>query len=236
MRRRARPSRRLALAGALSLAGIFAGPAPWRDSVRAYRSAHEAAIVEELAELVSLPNVASDRANIEKNAERVRTMLERRGARVELLRLADAPPVVYGELPAPGATRTAILYAHYDGQPVNPAQWTGDPWKPVFRDKPLEEGGREIPWEKERSRFDPEWRLYGRSVSDDKAPIVALVSALDALKAAGVARSVNLKFFFEGEEEASSPHLYALLARDADRVKGDVWLLFDGPVHQSRRM
>ena len=50
--------------------------------------------------------------------------------------------------------------------------------------------------------FDSEWRLYGRSSSDDKAPIVAFLAAIDALQVAGIHRSVNLKFFFEGEEEA----------------------------------
>jgi acetylornithine deacetylase/succinyl-diaminopimelate desuccinylase-like protein len=87
-----------------------------------------------------------------------------------------------------------------------------------------------------RPPINPEWRIYARSASDDKAPIVALLSALDALRAAAIPLSVNLKFFLEGEEEAGSPHLEKLLERNANRFKGDVWLLFDGPVHQTRRM
>jgi acetylornithine deacetylase/succinyl-diaminopimelate desuccinylase-like protein len=212
------------------------GAAALRERVRAWRAAREAAIIDELTALLALPNVASDKPNIERNAAAIEGALRRRGVRTELLRLGDAPPVVYGELSAPRARRTVILYAHYDGQPVVPAQWTGDPWKPVLRDKPLEGGGREVAPAAGRRAFDPEWRLYARSASDDKAPIVALLAALDALRDAGIPLSVNVKFFLEGEEEAGSPHLEQILQANAQRLQGDVWLLFDGPVHQTRRM
>jgi acetylornithine deacetylase/succinyl-diaminopimelate desuccinylase-like protein len=212
------------------------GAAAVRERVRSYRAAHEAAILEELSGLLSIPNVASDTANIEKNAERISLALRRRGVSTELLRVPGAPPVVYGELTVAGAERTAVLYAHYDGQPVVASQWASDPWRPVWRDRALEEGGREIPPESVRPPLNPEWRIYARSASDDKAPIVALLSALDALRAAAIPLSVNLKFFLEGEEEAGSPHLEKILEKNVGLLKGDVWLLFDGPVHQTRRM
>ena len=235
MRRALLPA--ILLAAALeALAAENPGAAALRERVRAWRSAHEAAIVEELSALLALPNVASDKPNIEKNAAAIEAALRRRGARTELLRFAGAPPAVYGEIAAPRARRTVVLYAHYDGQPVVPAQWTGDPWKPVLRDKPLEEGGREVPAPAGSRSFDPEWRIYARSASDDKAPIVALLAALDALREASVPLSVNLKFFLEGEEEAGSPHLEQLLEAHSARLKADLWLLFDGPVHPTRRM
>jgi acetylornithine deacetylase/succinyl-diaminopimelate desuccinylase-like protein len=238
--------KRLARAASLlAAAGLgFAPPAQRpsddfpRDAVRAWRASHEGAIVSELADLMKLPNVAANRADTEANAERVKAILEKRGIRTELLRAEDAPPAVLGELPAAGARRTVIFYAHYDGQPVDARQWAGDPWRPVLRDKPLEAGGAEIPWERVAGagRLDPEWRLYGRSASDDRAPILGWMAALDALLASGRRPSVNLKFFLEGEEEAGSPHLEKILERYADRLRGDLWLLCDGPVHQSRRM
>jgi acetylornithine deacetylase/succinyl-diaminopimelate desuccinylase-like protein len=61
------------------------------------------------------------------------------------------------------------------------------------------------------------------------------LAALDALRDAGVRPSVNVKFFFEGEEEAGSPHLRALLERHKALLAADAWLFADGPVHQSRR-
>ncbi len=216
-----------------------AGPvamSPVTARVRSYRAAHEVEIVRELAGLLSRPNVSSDTENIEKSAAAVASLLEKRGIHPELLRVPGAPPVVYGELSTPGARRTVVLYAHYDGQPVVPAEWKGDPWSPVLRDAPLESGGREMSLENLRAPIPPEWRLYGRSASDDKAPVVGLLTAVDALRAAGIRPAANLKFFFEGEEEAGSPHLAEVLDRYREKLKADLWILFDGPVHQSRRM
>ena len=100
----------------------------------------------------------------------------------------------------------------------------------------MEAGGRDVPWDSVKAPVNPEWLLYARSASDDKAPAIGLALALDALRAAKVPLSVNLKFFIEGEEEAGSPHLPAILDRYRERLAADAWLLFDGPVHQSRRM
>ena len=63
-----------------------------------------------------------------------------------------------------------------------------------------------------------------------------MLSALEALAASGQRPSVNLKFFFEGEEEAGSPHLRSALEQYHDLLSGDGWILCDGPVHQTRRM
>ena len=84
--------------------------------------------------------------------------------------------------------------------------------------------------------IDPEWRLYARSAGDDKAPIIGMLAALDALQASGVKPSVNLRFVFEGEEEAGSPHLAEYLEKYPKILRPDAWVLCDGPVHQSRRM
>jgi acetylornithine deacetylase/succinyl-diaminopimelate desuccinylase-like protein len=99
-------------------------PAQVVQEVRDYRVDHEDRIVRELAEFLSIPNVASDTANIQKNAEHLREMLEARGIETHLLPITGRGPVVFGKLIAPAATRTVIFYAHYDGQPVDPAAWT----------------------------------------------------------------------------------------------------------------
>jgi acetylornithine deacetylase/succinyl-diaminopimelate desuccinylase-like protein len=95
--------------------------------------------------------------------------------------------------------------------------------------------GAVIPMPTQPGTVEGEWRVYARSASDDKSPIVAVLTALDALRAANIAPSVNLKFYFEGEEEAGSPHLREALMRHRDLLAGDVWIFGDGPVHQSRR-
>ena len=113
-----------------------------REAARAYREANEAAILREFTTLLSLPNVASDSVNIRRNAALLLEMLRKRGAtNTQLLEVPGGPPSVYGELLVPGATRTVVLYAHYDGQPVDPKQWVGGgPFAPVLRDKALYQG------------------------------------------------------------------------------------------------
>jgi acetylornithine deacetylase/succinyl-diaminopimelate desuccinylase-like protein len=62
-----------------------------------------------------------------------------------------------------------------------------------------------------------------------------MLVALDALRASGMQPSVNLKFYFDGEEEAGNGHTRALLERHAGLLASDGWIFADGPVHQSRR-
>lgn len=206
-----------------------------RAAARRYREAREPAILREFTTLLALPNVASNLGDIRRNADHLMAMLRRRGATTQLLEVPGAPVSVYGELRAPGATRTIVLYAHFDGQPVDPRQWQGAPFTPVLRDKALFQGGKDIPFPADGQRTDPEWRLYARSTSDDKGSIIAMLTALDALKAANLQPSVNIKFFFEGEEEAGSAHLEAILEKYRDLLKADAWLFCDGPVHATGR-
>ena len=58
--------------------------------------------------------------------------MKARGVDARLLENEDAPPAVFGELNAHKAQKTIGLYVHYDGQPVDPSQWSSDPWKPTF--------------------------------------------------------------------------------------------------------
>lgn len=206
------------------------------EKVRSYRELHEIPIVREFVELLAIPNVASDTPNIRKNAEKISAMLRSRGIETRLLEVEGAPPVVYGELKVPGAARTVAVYIHYDGQPVVPEKWSSNPWEPVLRDAPPDQGGEIIAWEDLEGRFHPDWRIYARAAGDDKAPIIAWLSALDALKDAGIPLAVNVKFFLEGEEEAGSPHLEQILDKYKELLETDLLFICDGPVHQSRRM
>jgi acetylornithine deacetylase/succinyl-diaminopimelate desuccinylase-like protein len=211
-------------------------PHTLREKVRHFREQHERAILGEYFDFLSLPNVASDQANIQKNADFILSMLQRRGIKAELLKAGDSPPVVYGELLSPAATHTIVFYAHYDGQPVDAAQWASPPWKPILRDKTLENEGKEILWASLPEQPNGEWRIYARSASDDKAPIMTMMAALDALKESRISLPANLKFFFEGEEEAGSEHLEDIVRKYKNFIRSDVWILCDGPVHQTGRL
>lgn len=224
-----------ALAAPCAAAAQVVSGADARAAARRYREAREPAILREFATLLAMPNVASNHADIRRNADTLMAMLQRRGATAQLLEVPGAPVSVYGELRTPGATRTIVLYAHFDGQPVNPAEWQSSPFTPVLRDQALFAGGRDIPFPADGQRANGEWRIYARSASDDKGSIIAMLTALDAVRTANQQPSVNVKFFFEGEEEAGSSHLRAILEKYKDLLRADAWVFGDGPVHQSRR-
>jgi acetylornithine deacetylase/succinyl-diaminopimelate desuccinylase-like protein len=111
------------------------------QAARQWRQQHERAIVDELFTLLAIPNVAEDRDNIRRNADVVAKMMEKRGIAAKLVSVPGANPVVFGEILTPGAVRTLVFYAHYDGQPLDPKEWTTPPFEPVLRDRPLEMAG-----------------------------------------------------------------------------------------------
>ena len=186
---------------------------PAATAARDWRKAHQQALLAEFTNLLSIPNLADDPSSLRRNAAAVEAILARRGVRTRLLESPGAPPAVFGEMQTPGAARTVVMYAHYDGQALDPKEWRSPPFQPIER----------------------EGRIWARSSSDDKAPVIAMAAALDALGAAKIPLHTNWKFFIEGEEEQGSPHLAEMLAKDKGLLAGDLWLICDGPVHPSRR-
>ena len=216
---------------------IFAQPEAV-EVAREYRNENAHLILQNYLELLRIPNVASDLPNIRRNADAIMAEFEERGADMELLTLPhqpNVPPVIYGEINTPGADRTLIIYVHYDGQPADPNNSTHAPWEPTLYSASMENGGEPIEFPQADEPIHPEWRIYGRSASDDKAPFAALLSTLDALQENDIELTSNLKFFFDGEEENGSPHARQILERYKEKLDGDLWLFFDGPMHQSGR-
>jgi len=216
-------------------------PAQIAQEVRDYRTNNEDRIIRELCDFLAIPNLASDTVNIQKNASHLVELLEARGIETHLLSIKDRGPVVFGKLTSPEATRAIIFYAHYDGQPVDPAAWTdgGKPFEPVLRSNAIEAGGKRIPSPENTPNhpaiYEDDWRIYARSSSDDKSPIIALLAAIDALRAKNIPLTVNLKVILDGEEEAGSPNLERTLLLHRNLLDADVLITGDGPVHQSGR-
>jgi len=215
-------------------------PAQVVQEVRDYRMDNEDRIVRELSEFLAIPNVASDTPNIQKNAAHLVEMMEARGIETHLLPISGRGPVVFGKLISAEAKRAVIFYAHYDGQPIDPAAWTdGKPFEPMLRDAAIEAGGKRISFPENtaqhRAIYNDNWRIYARSSSDDKSPIVALLAAIDALHAKKIPLAVNLKVIFEGEEEAGSTNLQRTLELHKNLLGADLLITADGPVHQSGR-
>jgi len=209
---------------------------PDLEKIRIYREKNEPAIYNDFISFLKIPNVATDTANIRKNADFLTQLMNSKG--IERVQLLDAdskniPPVVYGEINVSGAAKTIIFYAHYDGQPVNSLLWAKglNPFQPQLVNGSIEENAsiQTLP----NFPLDHDWRIYARGASDDKAGVIAILTAFSAIKESGIKFPYNVKFFFEGEEEQGSTHLGAILQKYKSLLQSDCWIICDGPIHQS---
>ena len=205
-------------------------------AARQWRQTHERQILADYFEFLKIPNVSHDLPNVRRNAEYLMRAMEKRGLKPRLLEAEGAAPAVYGEILVPGATRTYVFYSHYDGQPLDPKEWATPPFEPTLRTARLDRGGQVVPFPAPDQRIEPDWRIHARSASDAKAAVFSLLTAVDALNAAGLRPRANIKFIFEGEEEIESPNLARILAANRDLLKGDLWFICDGPEDPSGRL
>jgi acetylornithine deacetylase/succinyl-diaminopimelate desuccinylase-like protein len=209
-----------AVIGLKAGAQVGASTAESAAAAKAYTTPRHDALTKEFENFLSISDVAADPEGLKKNAAFLVEQLKSVGAETKLLTapgLENVPPVVWGEIKTPGATRTIVFYAHYDGQPVTPSEWTtGKPFTPYLK------------------TVDGEERVYARGAGDDKAAIFAQLTALRAIEAAHLKLNANIRFVWEGEEEAGSAHLEQILKANRDLIGGDIWLVCDGPVDQTR--
>ena len=221
----------------LIVVSLYASAQPSKVKQYVFDQKNQYRWLQQYSELLAIPNVLGDSANIQRNANWLRDFLTRADVKSQLLQSGKpgSAPVVYGEVITPGATTTLAFYAHYDGQPVNPKQWGEglSPFTPVLLSDRLDKGGKIIPFPKDTEAINSQWRLYGRGSSDDKAGVFAIMAAYEAIIASGLKPTVNIKFFFEGEEEAGSIFLADIFKKYKDLLKADQWIICDGPRHIS---
>ena len=123
--------------------------------MRIWRKAHENAIVADFFTLLSMPNVATNVVDIEKNAAHIEEQLKARGFETRLLTAeAGTPPSIFAEMKVPGAKRTVIFYAHYDGQPIGQNGWLSSPFQPSMRTALPE--AKVVDWQNSTGSLDPE--------------------------------------------------------------------------------
>ena len=131
------------------------------EAIDTYRQSREKQILNDFVDLLSLPNDSMNPADMDRNVDFITAMLERRGFTYRTLSAGRAP-YIYAELKQPGATETVLLYAHFDGQPVQAENWAYPPFTPTLLDAPLPVG-KPVDIDAVDGRFGPEWRLYARS-------------------------------------------------------------------------
>jgi len=119
-------------------------------------------------------------------------------------------PVVYGDWLHAADKPTILIYGHFDTQPVDPLElWDNDPFDPVIK----------------------EGRIYARGASDDKGNMLAPIQAIEALLQAEGGLPLNLKVFFEGQEEIGSPQLPEFVKAYAQKFACDMVISADGGQH-----
>lgn len=204
-------------------------------TVKAYADSHRREIAEEYIQLLSVNNLHGNVEGLQKNADLLVQMMNKRGLQAEQWPTSTGVPVVFGQKLVLGAKKTILFYIHFDGQPVEPKRWAQeDPWKPVVRTDTIEAGGKVVT-DLSHAEYPDAWRIYARSAGDDKVPIEAILCALDALKGT---EKENVKIILHGEEEGGSPKgdgLGEVIAKYPDKLKSDLLVLLDGPQHPSGR-
>ena len=191
----------------------------------------------EYLDALRIPNVPANAADIQRNAEFFSRAFERRGFAVRLVTNPANRPVVLAEQPPRPGLPTLLFYIHYDGQPVVPAEWSqADPFVPVVRRRSAAGEWQDLSADALQARpLDPELRVFARSASDDKAPILMLLTAFDILATQAQAPAFNLKVMLDGEEEIGSPSLAVTVASARAAFAADALVILDGPVHASAR-
>jgi acetylornithine deacetylase/succinyl-diaminopimelate desuccinylase-like protein len=200
--------------------------------VRDWRMANERAILTTYFELLSIPNISRDNGDTSANVPVLRRLLSEQGFTVTTS--ADRypedanAPVVFARYQAENLRGTLLLYIHYDGQPVNRDLWVHcAPFQPCLVD-----GDRIVDIDS-TTVFDPEWRIYARSASDDKAPIMSLVQAMAALRATGQAPTWNLIVILDGQEESGAGNFRRYVQAHPEEFQADLAITIDGPRHPS---
>jgi len=168
--------------------------------------------LSELKDFLAIPTISTlpeHKADMKRGAEWfARQLSTNLGMQNVAILPTKGHPVVYGESVRASEKPTILIYGHYDVQPVDPVnEWISPPFEPTVRGE----------------------NLHARGASDMKGQGHAVVKALEALvKSGGI--PVNVKMFFEGEEEIGSANLPAFIDQQGKKLKSDVVLNADSSI------
>lgn len=188
--------------------------------------------LRELKTFISLPNDATKPEDIQKNLKWLTQRFNGLGFNTTLLE-SPTVPSFFAATPQRDGIPTVLFYMHVDGQAIDPAKWEQkNPYEMVFKKE--NQGKWETVAQTEYFQNPKgDWRVFGRSVSDDKGPIVMFVNALEWLRQEQKHLPYNIKVIIDGEEEQGSPSLQGLVKQYKDLLEADVLIINDGPVHDS---
>jgi acetylornithine deacetylase/succinyl-diaminopimelate desuccinylase-like protein len=181
------------------------------DAALAHLHDHDAEHLAQLDDLLRIPSVSADperRDDVRRAAQWIVDELTRIGIERATIHETDAHPIVTAEwMHAGPEAPTVLVYCHYDVQPTDPLEeWVRPPFEPRHEDE----------------------RVYARGAGDDKGQLFMHLKAAEAWMATAGRLPVNLRFFFEGDEEVGSEPVERFIAEHADLLRADVCVVSDG--------
>jgi len=180
----------------------------YRTHLETHRNTH----LKELKDLLSIPSVSAlsaHKPDSKRAAEWLADSLQAAGLENVKIMPTDGNPIVYADWLHADSDITALIYGHYDVQPVDPLElWQTPPFEPDIRDG----------------------KIYARGATDDKGQIFMHIKAVEALLKTEGKLPINVKFCIEGEEEIGSPALEPFVEQNKDRLAADVLVISDTPM------
>lgn len=181
------------------------------ERVFAHIEANREAFIARLMDYVRHPSISAQDIGIAEVAGILERLLTGMGMETEIVPTSGHPMVLARRETHPGKP-TVLLYGHYDVQPPDPLEaWVSPPFEPTIRDG----------------------RIYARGIGDNKGQHFAQLMAIESLLAVTGDLPCNVIVLLEGEEEIGSPHIAEFIAEHAGRLKADLVVTSDGPLHES---
>ncbi len=179
-----------------------------------YVSKNKSRFLQDFRTLLKQPSISAQKLGIEDCARIVKKQMDLAGIAAKILPVKNGNPVVYGQVKSKSGSKTLLLYGHYDVQPPEPLEkWVAGPFDAKM-------SGRKI---------------ISRGAADSKNNVISFIKATESfLKTSGDV-PLNLKFIVEGEEEIGSPHLPSFVEDNAERLKADSVVCYDGDLAEPGR-
>ncbi|THH41823.1 M20/M25/M40 family metallo-hydrolase [Neolewinella litorea] len=187
---------------------------------------------------LAIPNDARIEGQLEGNLQWLEREFSRRGFATQRLPNAGID-LFLATFPAESPdAETVLFYGHVDGQSVDSSRWVlAPPYTPTYGRTILDADGS-VRYEKATLPARPDTsdvRLFARSSSDAKAPIMMFLVAWDELVARGDRPNYTVKFVIDPMEETSSPDLPGAVETHRQALAADHLVILDGPVHLVNR-
>lgn len=188
----------------------------------------------ELQDLLSIPNNALIPEHVENNVRWCEKAFTKRGFQIKILS-TEGPPIMIAEKKVNNPNKTVLFYLQVDGQPVDSSKWDQEnPYTPELKELRNEKWDKKA-WEELKNEWNDNWRVFARSASDAKGPIVMFLAAVDIINKENFSPEYNIKVILDFEEELGSPHLPEAVNKYKSELAADWFVILDGPRHISNQ-